>query len=89
MFEKIEDYPESEIVVDGVAVKRYQTWYVQNYKRDWKGLLLYYMVDAAILDFMPNMRGYNPGLNSAEGMANIQNYMNRNYFMRKGDVSCD
>jgi uncharacterized membrane protein len=89
MFEKIEEYPESEIVLDGVAVKRYQTWYVQNYKRDWKGLLLYYMVDAAILDFMPNMRGYNPGLNSAEGMASIQNYMNQNYFMRKGDVSCD
>jgi hypothetical protein len=35
MFEKIEEYPEKNIYVDGYLVKRMQIWYLKNYQKNW------------------------------------------------------
>ena len=35
MFEKIEEYPEKNIYVDGYLVKRMQFWYLKNYQKNW------------------------------------------------------
>jgi hypothetical protein len=35
MFEKIEEYPEEDININGFLVKRVQTWYLKNYQKNW------------------------------------------------------
>jgi len=34
-FEKIEQFPEKDIYVDGYLVKRMQIWYLKNYQKNW------------------------------------------------------
>lgn len=89
MFEEVTAFPEQEILKDGVPVKRYQTWYVKNFRRDWKQYFQYYMLGAAIFEFMPNLRGYGTDVTSADSMGKLSDFMTDSYFSRRGNVKCE
>lgn len=89
MFEEVKEFPEQEIMKDGVAVKRYQMWYLKNYRRDWKEFFHFYIVGAAIFEFMPNLRGFGTDITSLQSMNNLQNFMSQSYYSRKGNLQCD
>jgi hypothetical protein len=89
MFEEVTEYPEKEILKDGVPVKRYQTWYVKNFRQDWKQFFQVYMLAAAIFEFMPNLRGYGTDITSSQSMGKLQDFMNESYYSRRGNVKCD
>jgi 4-amino-4-deoxy-L-arabinose transferase-like glycosyltransferase len=57
MFDEIRPYPEREIIRDGRVIKRYQIWHARRYRAPWDRLLIDYILQSAIFDVMPNLRG--------------------------------
>jgi len=68
MFERVERYPDRQIVIDGRVVKRYRLWYASHYVHAWDHLLVEYMKESAIFDIMPNLRG-RPDARKSSGQA--------------------
>lgn len=77
--------PEKEILKDGVPVKRYQTFYVKNFRQDWKEFFQIYMLAAAIFEFMPNLRGYGTDITSAQSMEKLQDLHERFILLAQGE----
>ena len=53
MFDKVEEFPEQDIVVDGYVVKRFQVWKLTNFQKRWEPVFLE-ILQTALLDlFLP------------------------------------
>ncbi|MCB1324062.1 MAG: glycosyltransferase family 39 protein [Spirochaetales bacterium] len=61
MFEDVEIFPEEDITMDGLPIKRMQIYYARGFRNNWTEALVEYMTRSAILDLMPNLRGYESG----------------------------
>jgi hypothetical protein len=55
MFEKVEQFPEQDIILDGYVVKRYQIWKLTNFKKRWEPVFLD-LLQTTLLDlFLPTL----------------------------------
>lgn len=84
MFDEVRGLGEFDVVMDGAAVKRVNMFYGKNYQRNWDRMLVEYLNEKIILDFMPNLKGKFVGLASKKGQANISKAMGKMYLDKKG-----
>ena len=96
MFEEVIEFPEKDIIVDGKVIKRYQVWYLKNYKRSWvnpvrdilqkdliKNSLLMGLRDSEeeYLEKLKSMKEYG---DTQIDFTILDSYMNR-----KGELECN
>ncbi|MCB1307674.1 MAG: glycosyltransferase family 39 protein [Leptospiraceae bacterium] len=84
MFEKVEPYPEMEVVRDGRVIKRFKIWYLQNYMYSWHKPLVDYMNTGAILHLMPGLQEEASSLTGAENQKKNQEIFQRMYASNQG-----
>lgn len=88
MFDEVEAYPEEDVVVDGVTVKRYQLFLARNYRRSWEDMVYNYFVRKSIQDMMPNLRGYFSEVDTSEGQADAMVQLQKMRMARAGGDDC-
>lgn len=88
MFDDVEAYPEEDVVVNGVTVKRYQLFLARNYRRSWEDMVYNYFVRKSIQDMMPNLRGYFSEVDTKEGQADAMMQLQKMRMARAGGDDC-
>lgn len=91
MFEKIEEYPEKDIYVDGYLVKRMQLWYLKNYQKNWADdiseLLQHQMVQEGMVVGLKNNeeteKFQRDKMDQFSGIGLIKGYLERS-----GEMEC-
>ena len=83
MFEEIQEFEEKEIKIDNLIVKRYQIWYVKNYKRNWMGAYKYFFTDDLIEIIVPGVN-----LENKIRPFQISRNLFLDYIFRKGNYDC-
>ena len=91
MFEKIEEYPEKDIYVDGYLVKRMQIWYLKNYQKNWaediSELLQHQMVQEGMVVGLKNNeeteKFQREKMDQFSGIGLIKGYLERS-----GEMEC-
>ncbi|MCC6275373.1 MAG: glycosyltransferase family 39 protein [Leptospiraceae bacterium] len=86
MFEEVTEYPEKEILMNGVAVKRYQVWHGKNYKQDWATSFFASLNDQLLFIHSQGLVGEESGGNSKSQKKLIQAV--QNYLLSKGEINC-
>ena len=88
MFEDVEELSEQDVLVDGVAVKRYQLFVARNYRRSWEDIVYNYFVRRSIQDMMPNLRGYYSEVDTKQGQADAMLKLQQMRNSRLGGSGC-
>ncbi len=91
MFEKIEEYPEKDIYVEGYLVKRFQIWYLKNYQKNWaediSELLQHQMVQGGMVVGLKNQeeteKFKRDKMDQFSGIGLIKGYLERS-----GEMEC-
>lgn len=86
MFESLEEYPEREIVVDDLKVRRYHLWYARNYRQPWDEKLFRYLDEEAILHLMPNLNDTREMEINAGNLERMNEYMNSVFWSQAGQL---
>ncbi len=87
MFEEVKNFEEKEIMENGIVIKRYQIWYLKNYKRVWSIPIQEFISNRLIEELMPNLKGKNPYVMKnpmkAEDISILTDYLDK-----KGETQC-
>ncbi|MBE7413183.1 MAG: glycosyltransferase family 39 protein [Leptospiraceae bacterium] len=86
MFEEVIEYPEKEIVMDGMSVKRYQIWYGKNYKQDWATTFFSPLNNQIIFLHSQGLIGEESKGNSKSQKRLIEAV--QSYLLGKGEINC-
>ncbi|MBK8397307.1 MAG: glycosyltransferase family 39 protein [Leptospiraceae bacterium] len=87
MFEEVEEYPETDIIRDGKTIKRYQVWYLKNYKKSWALPASEYIGRTLPVSLIHNLAGVNP-YRMKDPITNIGIELFTNYMDREGETEC-
>jgi hypothetical protein len=60
MFDEVIEFPEQDLVIDSRVVKRYQFWYLKNYKNYWADPISEFISKRFVYELMPNLKGNKP-----------------------------
>lgn len=87
MFDEVQNFEEREIIENGIVIKRYQIWYLKNYKHSWSTPIHEFISNKLIEELMPNLKGKIPykmkNPMKAEDISMLTNYLDK-----KGETQC-
>lgn len=88
MFENVQEFPEEDLVIDNKTIKRYQIWYLKNYKESWGIAATDFFGQELREMYFPHLKDWTkpqkPNLFQSMIVNSVINYM-----QRKGSFSCD
>ena len=84
MFEAVEIFPEEDITMDGLPIKRMQIYYARGFRNNWTEALVEYMTRSAILDLMPNLRGHDSGQTGGDSENRMARAFEEIFMSRRG-----
>jgi hypothetical protein len=87
MFEEVEEFPETDIIRDGKTIKRYQVWYLKNYRKDWALPVSEYLGRKLPVSLIHNLAGVHP-YEMKDPINEIGIELFTNYMDREGEVEC-
>ncbi|HNF25289.1 MAG TPA: glycosyltransferase family 39 protein [Leptospiraceae bacterium] len=90
MFEEVKEFPEQDILVDGKTVKRYQAWYLKNFRESWAEKSFNYMENGMVYAYMPVLLSAAGASDSKDSSANFTKALEllNSYYSRKGEIEC-
>ena len=87
MFEEMEEFPEMDIIRDGKTIKRYQVWYLKNYKKSWAVPASEFIGRKLPVSLIHNLAGTSP-YQMKDPITDIGFELFTNYMDREGEVEC-
>ncbi|MCB1178298.1 MAG: hypothetical protein KDK36_12005, partial [Leptospiraceae bacterium] len=87
MFDSIREFPEEDITYDGATIKRYQVWYLQNYKKEWSTGLQNYLREDYLNVLLPSLT-LNKEIKVDKDLFQKGVNMMSSYHNRAGEVDC-
>jgi hypothetical protein len=87
MFDSVQEFPEKDIILSGNVLKRYQVWYLKNYRQEWHLDIIEFLEEGYLNSLLPNLT-INKEFKGEKALFEKGINLLNSYYQRPGETNC-